>query len=1054
MSIRQMRLVHLSLVSMILVFLSLNSGVAHPVQASVTIFRPLDLDAVILGSHDQGEWVEFTHTLGPDPGTLHPVKVYSQDYATLWGIGRYVAPLGQGTASYDMFGDGRDGVMPSSGNLDYNNGVGVGIVNNGSAGSYYINVTDVHAVWRINSGDVVLIHQTQGTNAGCWELNKAVSDFGGGTATYKLEQPLRCNYTSNVNNHAQILRVPQYTNCPVSGTVTPLSAWNGSWGGIFAVICRNALDIAGSILLKGSGYRGGVGSKYPAYSQQGEGENGLGGFSKSPNGIGGGGSYQDDMSGGGGGNATVGGSSSAPWGNGGQGGGTFPAPEDLSRAVFGGGGGGGLANRDSSASAGGIGGNGGGFAIVIARRISIGGFLSADGANGANGTGSNSVSGGGGGAGGAILLRTEIASIGNNQITAVGGEAGLPTQNRGNSPGNGGLGRIRIEYCDSLSGSTNPRASTQKLSCYIAEQVESAPDTTRLNLPETFPSGRTYKVQYGRHLVFNIGGAQSTTLRVPAGQFSAASMDVILVDADSGDLTLRLDIGADGTWDWGTTRNINGSATLSSPDLASAFNQFWNSRGKPSFGDLDVPIVVTVDQRTRVLLTNLVVLRLDPSAPMPTPAPTPTPTPTPTPPPDAKRWTFMLYLAGDTAAMDNGTVWFKMGQAIQHLEEGSNSLVKVVALLDGPGTLDTFRVTFNPRANYQPLGEKRMDDPTTLIEFVQQARREFPADHYYLAIADHANGVDGIAWDTTTRPDRSALLTPSELRQALSAITDNGARPLDILHYDACSFALLENAQLAAGLVRYVIASQNTAWGAFLYDQYRNAVGSNTSPGVLARAIGQRYVAFVTERQWPHTVSVLDLGQMGRTITALNNFAAALKAFAGESQANRNLLNSLRSQSQKFDSGGQPWLAITDDDLYVDLVDFAARARARINSHGVPGAADSLITALTGSQPLVLYESHRSGTFDYYGELHTFNLDGARGVSIYYPPKAAGARFGDYITGVRYPSFYTAARRWVEYLQVGLPPLAPGEPLPQDAPEPLMPLLGGGGKVYLPIIRR
>jgi hypothetical protein len=106
--------------------------------------------------------VEFTHTLGPDPQTLHPVKVYSQDYSTLWGVGKYATPFGQGTASYDMFGDGSDGVMPSSGNLDYNNGVGVGIVNSGSAGSYSINVTDVYAVWRINPGDVVLIHQTQG----------------------------------------------------------------------------------------------------------------------------------------------------------------------------------------------------------------------------------------------------------------------------------------------------------------------------------------------------------------------------------------------------------------------------------------------------------------------------------------------------------------------------------------------------------------------------------------------------------------------------------------------------------------------------------------------------------------------------------------------------------------------------------------------------------------------------------------------------------------------------------------------------------------------------
>ena len=82
--------------------------------------RPLDWPVPVQGPKNQGEWVEFTHTLGPEPQSLHPVKVYSQDYATMYGVGKYATDFGQGTASYDMFGDGRDGVMPSSGNLDDN----------------------------------------------------------------------------------------------------------------------------------------------------------------------------------------------------------------------------------------------------------------------------------------------------------------------------------------------------------------------------------------------------------------------------------------------------------------------------------------------------------------------------------------------------------------------------------------------------------------------------------------------------------------------------------------------------------------------------------------------------------------------------------------------------------------------------------------------------------------------------------------------------------------------------------------------------------------------
>ena len=56
--------------------------------------RPLDVPVTVSGN--QGDWVEFTHTLGPDPQTLHPVKVYSQDYATLKGVGKYATRIRAG----------------------------------------------------------------------------------------------------------------------------------------------------------------------------------------------------------------------------------------------------------------------------------------------------------------------------------------------------------------------------------------------------------------------------------------------------------------------------------------------------------------------------------------------------------------------------------------------------------------------------------------------------------------------------------------------------------------------------------------------------------------------------------------------------------------------------------------------------------------------------------------------------------------------------------------------------------------------------------------------
>ncbi|MCL4864135.1 MAG: hypothetical protein KJZ93_32300, partial [Caldilineaceae bacterium] len=152
------------------------------------VTRPLDLPVTVTGNHSQGTWYDFTYDLGPDPASLHPVKVYSHDYGTLHGVGKYAAQFGTGTASFDMFGDGRDGVMHSDGNLDYDQGFGAGTVN-GTVGSTTIDVIDHYFVRRINPGDVVLIHQTRGNGAGQWELNKADSDLIG-SGSLSLQNPL------------------------------------------------------------------------------------------------------------------------------------------------------------------------------------------------------------------------------------------------------------------------------------------------------------------------------------------------------------------------------------------------------------------------------------------------------------------------------------------------------------------------------------------------------------------------------------------------------------------------------------------------------------------------------------------------------------------------------------------------------------------------------------------------------------------------------------------------------------------------------------------------
>ncbi|MCB0052561.1 MAG: hypothetical protein KDE24_23795, partial [Caldilinea sp.] len=557
--------------------------------------RPLDVPVTVTGPKSQGEWVDFTHTLGPEPQSLHPVKLYPQDYATLYGVGKYATDFSAGTASYEMFGDGRDGVMPASGNLDNDNGAGTGIINSGLAGSTSINVTDAAGGWRIDPGDVILLHQTQGVGAGCWELNKAASDFGGSTGITQLVYPMKCNYVSGGSNRAQYLRVPQYSTCNITGTITPIYAWNGVTGGLLAFLCSGRLEISGAISVNGAngtatsgtpqgatggGFRGGHGDCSSGLPNQGgAGENTSNGgswasvWSNSAVANGGGGGYQSGAPGGapggGGGNGSTGSNGSqASNGTAGSGGGVTGGGDGL---YFGGGGGGAAREWENAC---GSGGSGGGIAVIYAREIVITGGVSANGGIGAN---SQVNDDGGSGAGGSILLTAAQATLGQNRVTATGGAAS-------GVGGAGGTGRISVKYCDSATGTTSPPFSGQKINCFIAEQVETTPYTSgRLNLPENVTTSKTYQVQYARRLTFSTAGSQTTTLRVPAGMGSAATLQS-LVSQLPANASFALDIGNNGSDEWSGT--VANNSTNISPALAAAFNAYWVSQGAPVAGSL------------------------------------------------------------------------------------------------------------------------------------------------------------------------------------------------------------------------------------------------------------------------------------------------------------------------------------------------------------------------------------------------------------------------------------------------------------------------------------
>jgi PKD repeat protein len=134
----------------------------------------------------------------------------------------------------------------------------------------------------------------------------------------------------------------------------------------------------------------------------------------------------------------------------------------------------------------------------------------------------------------------------------------------------------------------------------------------RLNLPEDFTGGHAYQAQYGRRLIFAGAETLTTTLRVPARAFGSATLDALVSDVNVVSLTLMLDVGANGSWDWQPPETITGAITLASPNLDDAFYQYWVAQGSPSSGMLDVPVRVSLSGAGQVILTNLL---LSPSPP-------------------------------------------------------------------------------------------------------------------------------------------------------------------------------------------------------------------------------------------------------------------------------------------------------------------------------------------------------------------------------------------------------------------------------------------------------
>lgn len=316
----------------------------------------------------------------------------------------------------------------------------------------------------------------------------------GGSGSGLLNSYVHAAATNSAGQRTfQVIRVPQYSNATLSGTVNAL-AWNGATGGVLAIDVADRLTFAGgSLNASGLGFRGGgalaqAGSGNPsstdyrslatraAHAAKGEGiagtptyvnnngallNTGVEGYPNGSNGrgapgnAGGGGSdgnpaaNDQNTGGGGGGNAGQGGRGGHAWCStyatscpqtGGHPGAT--APNGSARLLMGGGGGAGTNNNNTGSPAGlaSSGAAGGGIVILRAGEVAGSGTIAANGASANNSVGNDGT--GGGGAGGTVLVTVLRNSGGGSlAVQARGGDGGSNTGGGApHGPGGGGGG--------------------------------------------------------------------------------------------------------------------------------------------------------------------------------------------------------------------------------------------------------------------------------------------------------------------------------------------------------------------------------------------------------------------------------------------------------------------------------------------------------------------------------------------------------------------------------------------------------------------------------------
>lgn len=194
----------------------------------------------------------------------------------------------------------------------------------------------------------------------------------------------------------------------------------------------------------------------------------------------------------------------------------------------------------------------------------------------------------------------------------------------------------------------------------------------------------------------------------------------------------------------------------------------------------------------------------------------------------------------------------------------------------------------------------------TLADFLKFCDENYPADHRIVILWDHGGGASGYGKDDIF----GSSMSLNDLQDAFSQVCEmNPANPhYEIIGFDACLMASLENAHALYGYGRYLVGSEETEPGAgWSHDSYLQAMAqdSTMSPAAIGEKIVDSFIDFYMEKNCginnipfysiTTSFSLIDLNKAEETYQA---YCALNEKLLEDAVKNNSILTKIGSAAQ------------------------------------------------------------------------------------------------------------------------------------------------------------